>query len=593
MTLKQFIGDSHTHAIPLTWPLDGAPFSPGADWLLIFTLKAKVDDADTSALFQKASGAGISVTGSTAAVSTVPQDTMELSPADRLPWDIQAQHVTTGEVRTVAAGRMSLSRDVTRQTTTSVPVHTAEPPVPVGPPGPANTLSIGLVTTGAPGSAAAASISGTAPNQTLNLTLPAGSAGPSNTLSIGLVTTGAPGSAAAASISGAAPNQTLNLTLPAGSVGPANTLAIGLVTTGAPGSAAVASISGSAPNQTLNLTIPAGQTGLPGQDANVNATNVAAVLTAAESVSSPGDSDGIVLLQSGVLKRTLFSSIWTWIVSKIGAITSITAGGAWSFSSVTRPTSSATGTPSSSSLILCADLDDSELWTIGRLVRMTTTNIIGSATGNATGTAAHGQLQLYSGTNAGSSIGHYLWRPLWTVAGGTNGYRSASQACGFAFRGLAQFGANATNKYRIWFAFNSTAAGVNLADASEPVASTAIGMEFWISGTTRKVRMFYRKDGSTATVFSATYDLTYVSDTDIDSFFFRSDGTNLYLYYLPSHPTNRRISQTPVITWANAISAAPAANYYYLCASAAHPSASPTSGGSLILQSLVIDPAQN
>ena len=46
-----------------------------------------------------------------------------------------------------------------------------------GAPGPANTLSIGTVTTGAAGSSAAASITGTAPSQTLSLTIPRGAQG--------------------------------------------------------------------------------------------------------------------------------------------------------------------------------------------------------------------------------------------------------------------------------------------------------------------------------------------------------------------------------------------------------------------------------
>lgn len=172
-----------------------------------------------------------------------------------------------------------------------------------GPAGPPNTLTIGTVTSGTP---AAATITGVSPNQVLSLTIPpgatgatgatgptgaTGAAGPPNSLNIGTVTTGAPGSAAAASISGAAPNQTLSLTIPRGDVGPtgatgatgstgatgtpgadgapgatgatgpANTLAIGTVTTGAAGSAASATITGAAPNQTLNMTIPRGDTG--------------------------------------------------------------------------------------------------------------------------------------------------------------------------------------------------------------------------------------------------------------------------------------------------------------------------------------------
>lgn len=46
-----------------------------------------------------------------------------------------------------------------------------------GPAGPANSLSIGTVTTGAPGSSAGATITGTAPEQTLNLSIPQGAKG--------------------------------------------------------------------------------------------------------------------------------------------------------------------------------------------------------------------------------------------------------------------------------------------------------------------------------------------------------------------------------------------------------------------------------
>lgn len=77
--------------------------------------------------------------------------------------------------------------------------------------GPANSLAIGSVVTGAPGSAAAASITGTPPAQTLNLTLPRGETGPSVNLTIGTVTTG---DVAAATITGTSPNFVLHLTLP-------------------------------------------------------------------------------------------------------------------------------------------------------------------------------------------------------------------------------------------------------------------------------------------------------------------------------------------------------------------------------------------
>ena len=90
------------------------------------------------------------------------------------------------------------------------------------------TITIGTVTNG---DTASASITGDSPNYTLNLVLPKGAKGDKGdrgekgadgvtpTLSIGTVTTGAVGSSASASISGTTPNLTLNLTIPKGDKG--------------------------------------------------------------------------------------------------------------------------------------------------------------------------------------------------------------------------------------------------------------------------------------------------------------------------------------------------------------------------------------
>ncbi len=133
--------------------------------------------------------------------------------------------------------------------------------------GPANTLSVAGVTTGAEGSNATVTVGGTSPNQTLTFAIPRGNTGPANTLSLGTTVTGAPGSTASASITGTAPNQTLTLTIPRGDVGatgPANTLSIGTVSTVAVGGSATASVTGTAPNQTLNIGLPTGATGATG-----------------------------------------------------------------------------------------------------------------------------------------------------------------------------------------------------------------------------------------------------------------------------------------------------------------------------------------
>jgi hypothetical protein len=131
MDLKTFCGDSITLTIPLSWR--GAPVVPVAGDILIFTVKADLDDADASALIQKATGAGITIDGTTAfaAVALVYEDTATLA-AGTTYYDVQWQDGVTGEIKTLAAGRLELKRDATRLTTTSVPVYTTEAPIPGG-----------------------------------------------------------------------------------------------------------------------------------------------------------------------------------------------------------------------------------------------------------------------------------------------------------------------------------------------------------------------------------------------------------------------------------------------------------------------------
>jgi len=141
--LAAYLGDTTDLAIPLTWA--GAAFAPGDDWGLIFTAKTAATDADTAAVIQKASGLGITAAGYTATVSLVSADTVDLT-VTTLEWDVQAQHVDTGAVRTVARGKLSLYQDVTRATTTSVPITTTTDPAPFGPSLPAGLADITSIT---------------------------------------------------------------------------------------------------------------------------------------------------------------------------------------------------------------------------------------------------------------------------------------------------------------------------------------------------------------------------------------------------------------------------------------------------------------
>lgn len=105
------------------------------------------------------------------------------------------------------------------------------PTGPRGPQGPA-TITVGSTTTGEPGTNAQVTNSGTSENAILNFTIPRGETGATGPtgpqglqgetpiLEIGTVTTGEPGTQAAASITGTAPNYILNLTIPQGPTGP-------------------------------------------------------------------------------------------------------------------------------------------------------------------------------------------------------------------------------------------------------------------------------------------------------------------------------------------------------------------------------------
>lgn len=98
-----------------------------------------------------------------------------------------------------------------------------------------------------------------------------GPTGPANTLTIGTVDTLPVGSPATAEITGTAPNQTLNLGIPTGDTGdtgPAGTIAVGTVTTGAPGSSVVVTNVGTPENAILDFTIPEGDQGIQGLTGN-------------------------------------------------------------------------------------------------------------------------------------------------------------------------------------------------------------------------------------------------------------------------------------------------------------------------------------
>lgn len=123
----------------------------------------------------------------------------------------------------------SLPQDTTVDLTVAMPVTSSNGTFYlVGPTGPSNVLSVGTVTTGDAGSSAAITITGTSPTQTVNFTIPKGDQGiqgeqgiqgPANELEVGSVTTGAAGSQAEVTITGTSPEQTINFVIPEGTQG--------------------------------------------------------------------------------------------------------------------------------------------------------------------------------------------------------------------------------------------------------------------------------------------------------------------------------------------------------------------------------------
>ncbi|PWL70121.1 MAG: hypothetical protein DBY25_08690 [Clostridiales bacterium] len=126
-------------------------------------------------------------------------------------------------------------------------------PGPQGPQGTAASVSVGTVTTGAPGTSASVTNSGTSQNAVLNFTIPRGDTGPTGPQGIQgpAGSTGATGPTGATGATGAT-----GPTGPTGPTGATPTVTIGTVTSGAPGSAPAVTVSGTGENAVLNFTLP-------------------------------------------------------------------------------------------------------------------------------------------------------------------------------------------------------------------------------------------------------------------------------------------------------------------------------------------------
>jgi hypothetical protein len=112
-------GDQKTYAITCSESLDTATS-------VIFTAKKSKGLPDTKATFQHSLGAGLTVSGTTASVAVVHNDTASLTCATTLFCDIQASFSGRSHV-TVWEGTLPVTLDVTQESDTSVTIHTTSP----------------------------------------------------------------------------------------------------------------------------------------------------------------------------------------------------------------------------------------------------------------------------------------------------------------------------------------------------------------------------------------------------------------------------------------------------------------------------------
>ena len=147
----------------------------------------------------------------------------------------------------------------------------------------------------------------------LNFVIPAGATGATGatgadgtaaTVQVGTTTTGAPGTNASVTNTGTESNAVLNFVIPAGATGAtgadgtAATVQVGTTTTGAPGTDASVTNTGTESNAVLNFVIPAGATGASAAESRPSVLAVQDTTEQALTENTPV-SFAVNLLQSG------------------------------------------------------------------------------------------------------------------------------------------------------------------------------------------------------------------------------------------------------------------------------------------------------
>lgn len=126
--VKVYRGESLRLVVPLR--RHGFPYTPPAGASLLFTAKIDREDADDESVFQKALGAGVTVSGNLATVEILSVDTKEVTQ------DLLQCGIVVGEpdddVIVAADFRLELRTSPSSEVVSSVDIITTEPPFPFG-----------------------------------------------------------------------------------------------------------------------------------------------------------------------------------------------------------------------------------------------------------------------------------------------------------------------------------------------------------------------------------------------------------------------------------------------------------------------------
>ena len=187
--------------------------------------------------------------------------------------------------------------------------------------GTAATITVGSTSTGAPGTSASVTNTGSASAAVLDFVIPkgdkgdtgdtgaTGSPGEAATVTVGTTTTGNPGTNASVTNSGTQSAAVLNFTIPRGAKGDAGdsaTITVGTTTTGQPGTNASVTNSGTQSAAVLNFTIPRGDKGDQGDPGTPGTPGAAATIAVGTTTTgNPGTNASVT--NSGTSSAAVFN----------------------------------------------------------------------------------------------------------------------------------------------------------------------------------------------------------------------------------------------------------------------------------------------